>query len=135
MEVLMQRMIGTALVVVALAFGSHLPATAAASDYVFEAVTIKVPPGDDVQISVRLMNKRTGRAVNDAVIFQTRLDMSPDRMGEMAAEVTLLPANEPGVYRFKADLDMAGRWALKLAAKVPGEQDTVRGDVLIVAAK
>jgi hypothetical protein len=33
-----------------------------------------------------------------------------------------LPATEPGVYRFKAELSMAGSWALKLQAKVPGEE-------------
>lgn len=129
----MQRLIGALLIAAALAF-SH-GALAAAEDYAFEAVTDRVPPASEAIISVRLVNKATGKAVPDAVIFQTRLDMSPDQMGDMATKVTPLPGGEPGVYRFKADLGMAGRWALKLAAKVPGEQDTVRGEVLIVAAK
>lgn len=131
----MQQLIGALLVAAALAFGSSHGALAAAADFAFEAVTARVPPADNAIIDVRLVNKATGKAVSDAVIFQTRLDMSPDQMPEMATAVAPLPASEPGVYRFKADLDMAGRWALKLAAKVPGEQETVRGEVLIIAAK
>jgi hypothetical protein len=30
---------------------------------------------------------------------------------------------------------MGGRWALKLAAKVPGEQETVRGEVVVAASE
>jgi hypothetical protein len=48
-------------------------------------------------------------------------------MDEMTSKVTNLPATEPGVYKFKADLTMAGGWALKLMAKVPGESETVEG--------
>jgi hypothetical protein len=131
----MQRLVFPLLIAAVLVFGGHLPAVAAASDYAFQAVTPTVSATGDAVIDVRLVDQRTGQAVTDAVIFQTRLDMSPDQMGEMAAKVTPLPANEPGVYRFKADLGMAGRWALKLAAKVPGEQETVRDEVLVVAAK
>jgi hypothetical protein len=80
-----------------------------------------------------LRNTTTGKPVANAIIFQSRLDMSPDQMGDMAASLTPLPASELGVYSFKADLEMAGRWALKLAAKVPGEHETVRGEVIIVA--
>jgi hypothetical protein len=47
--------------------------------------------------------------------------------------VVSLGETEPGVYRFRADLGMAGRWALRLAAKVPGEQETVRGAVVFAA--
>jgi hypothetical protein len=59
--------------------------------------------------------------------------MSPDTMDEMAAKHAAAPSNEPGVYRFKADFTMAGRWALKLQAKVPGETDTVAGIVVFKA--
>ena len=47
-----------------------------------------------------------------AVLFRTRLDMSPDSMGEMTAKHAAMPGSEPGVYRFKADFTMAGGWAL-----------------------
>jgi hypothetical protein len=108
---------------------------AAPQDYAFEAVQAKVQPSKDAIISVRLIGKPSGKPVTDAVILQTRLDMSPDNMADMTTKVTPLAPGEPGVYRFQADLSMGGRWALKLAAKVPGEQETVRGEVVVTATK
>jgi len=67
------------------------------------------------------------------VIFRTRLDMSPDTMDEMTAKHAAVPSSEPGIYRFKADFTMAGGWALKLQAKVPGESETVEGTVVFKA--
>jgi hypothetical protein len=67
------------------------------------------------------------------VIFRTRLDMSPDSMGEMMAKHAAAASTEPGIYRFKADFTMAGGWALKLEAKVPGESETVVGTVTFKA--
>ena len=51
----------------------------------------------------------------------------------MTAPVEPMPSTEPGVYRFKADLTMAGQWALKLMAKVQGEKETVQGTVVFRA--
>jgi hypothetical protein len=42
-----------------------------------------------------------------------------------------LPATEPGVYRFKTDLAMAGRWQLSLGAKVQGEEGTVESKLVL----
>jgi len=81
-------------------------ACAGANDYVFEPVKAEVKKGDDVVISVRLKHKATGKPVTDAVIVQTRIDMSPDAMGEMASPLTPVPSNEPGVYSFKTDLSI-----------------------------
>ena len=67
------------------------------------------------------------------MLFRTRLDMSPDSMGEMTATHAATPTAEPGVYRFKADFTMAGGWAFKLQAKVPGEAETVQGTVVFQA--
>lgn len=129
--------VATALVAVALvafvASGVPRPSAAAAADYTFEAVSERVDAGDGAAIAVRMINQKTGEPVENAVIFQTRLDMAPDGMGDMTSPVTPLGESEPGVYRFKADLTMAGRWALHLAAKVPGEQETVRGAVVVAA--
>jgi YtkA-like len=67
------------------------------------------------------------------VIFRSRLDMSPEEMGDMTGAVVSEPSSEPGVYRFKAQPTMAGKWALKLMAKVPGESETVEGSVIVMA--
>lgn len=110
-------------------------ALAGADGYVFEAVNAQVKKGDDVAVTVRLVNKATGKPVPDAVIFRTRLDMAPDGMADMESPVTALPAAEPGLYPFNAALPMPGRYQLSIAAKVQGEAETVIGKIVIKASK
>src|SRR5258708_22176193 len=110
-------------------------AFAGANDYVFEPVKAEVKKGDDVVVSVRLKHKATGKPVTDAVIAQTRIDMSPDAMAEMASPLTPVPSNEPGVYSFKTDLSMQVRWLLSIAAKVQGEPETVVGKITFRATR
>jgi YtkA-like len=113
-----------------LALGAVAPsAVAGAADYAFEPVKVDVKNGAGSELAVRLVHKPTGRPVPNAVLFRTRLDMGPDNMADMTAQHQAMPASEPGVYRFKADLTMAGGWALRLMAKVPGETETVQGMV------
>ena len=100
------RALEAALVAVAI---SGIPNVALADikDYEFQLVDQTVQAGPDKIITVRLMNKKTGKPVPDAVIFATRLDMAPDAMQEMATKVTPMPGTEPGTYRFKANFGMA----------------------------
>jgi len=108
-------------------------AFAGAKDYAFEPLKAEVKNGAGSELAVRLVHKPTGKPVEGAVLFRTRVDMSPDAMGEMTAKHAAVPGSEPGVYKFKADLTLAGRWALKLQAKVPGESETVEGTVVFMA--
>ena len=110
-------------------------AMAGAADYLFEPIHPELRKGDDVTLAVRLTNKQTGKPVPDAVIFKTRVDMAPDGMAEMVSEVAPLPSREPGIYAFKTDLPMAGRYQVTLSAKVQGEPETVTGKVIIKATK
>ena len=110
-------------------------ALAGANDYVFEPIAGAMKKGDDVTVAVRLVHKPSGRPVVDAVIFRQRIDMAPDGMADMEAPLTPMPASEPGVYAFKTDLSMAGRYLLSLAAKVQGEPETVVGKIVIKAVK
>jgi hypothetical protein len=61
--------------------------------------------------------------------------MAPDGMQEMATKIAQMPGGEPGVYRFKANVSMAGRWQLSLGAKVQGETGTVENKLVITAGK
>lgn len=115
--------------------GTTLPAHADIKSYEFQLVQPTVHAGPDRIVTVRLVNKVTGKTVPDAVLFATRLDMEPDGMKEMATKVIAMPGTEPGTYRFKATFGMAGRWQLSLGAKVQGETGTVENKLVITAEK
>lgn len=113
---------------------STATALAAAAHYEFQPLKVDVKNGNGSELAVRLVHKPSGKPIPGAVLFRTRLDMAPDNMADMTAKHEALPSPEPGVYRFKADLTMAGGWAFRVMAKVPGEKDTVEG-VLVFQAK
>ena len=115
--------------------GTVTIARADIKDYEFQLVEPTVQAGPDKTITVRLVNKTTGKAVPGALIFATRLDMAPDGMQEMATKIAPMPGGEPGTYRFKATFGMAGRWQLSLGAKVQGETGTVENKLVITAQK
>ena len=121
--------------IIATVIGSPGVAFAAANDYAFEPVKAEIRKGDDVTVAVRLINKTTSKPVGGAVIVQTRIDMSPDGMAEMTSPVAAVPAGEPGVYAFKTDMPMAGRYLFSVAAKVQGEPETVVGKITFKATR
>ncbi len=104
-----------------------------ANDYAFEPVKAEIKKGDGVTVAVRIIDKRSGKAVSDAVIFSPRVDMSPEGMATMTAAITPAAGPEPGTYGFKTNLPMAGRWLLTIPAKVQGEPETVTGRVTFKA--
>lgn len=116
--------------------GLALTATARAEikDYEFQLVKREVKQGD-ATLDVRLVDKRTAKPVPDAVIFAKRIDMAPDSMEEMTSTIEQLPSPEPGVYRFKTKLTMAGGWRLSLGAKVQGETGTVENKLVLKATR
>ena len=131
---LSSRAVKAALIGVAV-IGFSTLARADIRDYEFQLVDQTIKAGPDKIIAVRLVNKATGKPVPDAVIFASRLDMTPDGMQEMATPLTPMSGAEPGTYRFKANVSMAGHWQLSLGAKVQGETGTVENKLLIQADK
>jgi hypothetical protein len=128
------RALRAALIGVAMT-GTATVAFADVKNYEFQLVEPTIKAGPDKTITVKLVDKKTGKFVPDAVIFATRLDMAPDGMQEMATKITAMPGTEPGTYRFKANVSMAGRWQLSLGAKVQGETGTVESKLVIQADK
>ncbi|MCK1664344.1 FixH family protein [Bradyrhizobium sp. 153] len=110
-------------------------AQAEIKNYEFQLVQPTIKTGAERIVTVRLVDKTSGKAIPDAVIFATRLDMAPDGMQEMVTKLTPLPGTEPGTYRFKANFSMAGRWQLSLGAKVQGETGTVENKLVVTAEK
>ncbi len=120
----------------AVAFSLFVGAAfAGANDYIFEPVAAETKGGAGVTVALRLVHKPTGKAISGAVIFQTRIDMAPDGMADMVSPVSPLPSGEDGVYPFKTNLPMAGRYLFSIAAKVPGEAETVTGKLIFKAVK
>jgi cyanate lyase len=122
------RALGAALIVLA----GVPPVRADVKDYEFQLLQQELKKGEAV-IAVRLVNKKTGQPVPNAVFVAKRLDMAPDSMPEMATKIDGLPSTEPGVYRFKANLSMQGGWQLSLGAKVQGETGTVESKLVLKA--
>lgn len=120
-----------ALIGAALTGAAH----AEIKNYEFQLVQPTVKAGADRIVTVRLVDKSSGKAISDAVIFASRLDMAPDGMQEMTTKVTAMPGTDPGTYRFKANFSMAGRWQLSLGAKVQGEAGTVENKLVVTAEK
>ena len=112
---------------------SLTPAQADIKDYDFQLVQSDVKKGDGAIVAVRLVNTTTGKPVPDAVIFAKRIDMAPDGMASMAEAIEQLPSQEPGVYRFKTNLTMAGRWQLSLGAKIQGETASLERKLVLKA--
>lgn len=125
---------GAMLLAGVLIVGSATVTLAASQDYEFQPVSTDVKQGQGSLVSVRLIDKRTGKPVPDAVIFTTRMDMAPEGMEMMTTPVEAVSSAESGVYVFKTDFTMAGGWRFKLAAKVQGEPDTVQSELVLKAA-
>jgi anti-sigma factor RsiW len=123
----------TALLSAFLLIGLPDVSFADVKDYEFQLVQNEMKKGDGAIVAVRLVNKKSGKVVPDAVIFAKRIDMSPDAMQEMAAPLEQLASTEAGIYRFKTNLMMEGRWRLSLGAKVQGEEGTVASQLIIKA--
>ena len=123
----------TALLAGAMLFSTATASFAGAQDYEFQAVNTDIKQGRGSTVSVRLIDKRTGKAVPDAVIFTTRMDMAPDGMESMKTTIDAMPSTEPGVYKFKAAMTMEGSWQLSLGAKVQGETGTVESKLVLKA--
>ena len=110
-------------------------AFAGANDYAFEPVKTDIKSSNVATVAVRLVHKPSGKPVADATIVQTRLDMAPDGMADMATAIAPLPSPEPGVYAFKAPLTMAGRWLFTISAKVQGEPEPIVGKIILKVAQ
>jgi hypothetical protein len=110
-------------------------ARAEPGDYQIQVFEPHVKAGAAAIVLVRLVSKATGNPVRDAVIVATRLDMTPEGMPSMAAKLTPMPGREPGVYQFRANLSMAGRWQLFVRVQLPNETVALESKQIITAVK
>ncbi len=71
--------LAAAMIGLALGGGSS-KAWAGIDDYEFQLVQNAIQKGDAAIVAARLVDKRSGKVVPDAVIFAQRVDMAPDGM-------------------------------------------------------
>ena len=122
-----------ALLAVTVAFSAVPKAFGEIGDYEFQLVSPELKKANGAVVEVRLVNKRSGQPVPNAIIMAKRIDMAPDGMATMDSPLERIPAEKPGHYRFKTDLTMVGRWQLSLGAKVQGETGTVQSRLVLKA--
>jgi len=127
----------TAFGVALLTFSTLAVATAVAApaDYRFELAQAQPAGPGKTDVTVRLVHMPGKKPVPAAVLFETKADMTPDRMADTTGKVTPLSSDQPGLYRFQVETGMAGKWQLSLGARVQGETGPVRGIVPFTAVK
>ena len=111
-------------------------ALADAKDYEFQLVQSEMKKGDgrhrgrapDQQEDRQARDRRGDRRRRGSTWLRTQWARWPRHSSRV-------PSNEPGVYSFKTDLSMAGRWLLSIAAKVQGEAETVVGKITFRATR
>jgi hypothetical protein len=124
---IMNKQICAAIAALGIVMGptSH----AAPSDYRFELASPPTASGGKSIVTLRLVHMPDKKPVAGAVVFEAKADMGPDGMPTMAAAAKILPEATPGSYRIEVQPDMAGNYAISVAAKIQGEAETVRGSV------
>jgi Cu(I)/Ag(I) efflux system membrane fusion protein len=113
-------------------YSTEISRLVAGDAYRFEAVTAQVSAERGQEFAIRI-NGPDGTPAENAKITGIRLDMSPDGMAGMNSPVTEEPPGAPGIFAYRADFTMAGRWALHVEAQVPGLVVPVIGEIILTA--
>jgi len=124
--------LSTALLFLLLA-GMAIPVFGNSDHYVFELIENEVPVGNRIEFSVRIIHKATGEPITDAMIFADRIDMTPDGKPDRSTHLAALSSDDPGIYRYRANLVEAGNWQLTLMTMIPGAQSMVEGIMILKA--
>lgn len=131
------RAYGTAL---AMFLSVSVAAQAGEKDYKFVAVQSETVKPNEATVTVQLIHMPHGMVIKDAAITSAKVTMDPEgtfggskttpnAMPPMKGTVTMLPTNEPGMYRFLTKVTMPGTWKLRLIATTATENEPIRGVV------
>ena len=93
------------------------------------AMPAQVSPALD---TIRRLIHKTIEAVTDD-LDKFRFNRAVARIRELTNALEDMPSTEPGVYRFKTELSMQGRWQLSLGAKLQGENGSVENKLVVTA--
>jgi Cu(I)/Ag(I) efflux system membrane fusion protein len=130
---------GTVAIVIVAALAAFLwsyqSRAADANGARWEAVSAQVLAGQNVRLTLRLVDANSNVIAAPITVTSTRLDMGPDNMAAMMAPLRPVPNTEPGTLAFDTDLTMAGRWALTISARVEGYAEPITGMVVFTATE
>jgi hypothetical protein len=86
-------------------------------------------------VAIRLIHTIDNKPVIGATIIQSRADLGPIGLLTTTAPIKQLPSTTPGIYRFEIAngtvWNRLAKWALTFSAKIPGETQAVRGNVIV----
>ena len=100
--------------------------------YLFTAQPAAIKAGLPASFTVQIMSPEK-KLVTGAKVSATRVDMGPDGMAEMTSPIKPVASTDPSKHVFSTTVAMAGRWAVTVEAKIPGEAEPVRGQVILEA--
>ena len=106
-----------------------MPIRAAAPDYRFEVIDVRAAGAGKTDVVLRLLHLPDKDPVIGAVITQVSADRAPDGQPTVKAPAKPLPVSRQGVYIIEVEPSRPGNWALRLAAKVRSEPETLRATV------
>jgi len=109
--------------------------TAAMAGYSFELAGPPKSAGSKSLVSVRIVHNADKKPVTNAVIIQSRADMTPIGMAAMTAPIKAVAPSQPGLYTFEVAngpvWKKPDKWQLSFSAKVQGEAQTVNGAIVV----
>jgi hypothetical protein len=97
--------------------------------YHFTAVGEKTVRGVGIVLQVRVADL-AGLPKAGVSFIEPRVDHAPDGAASASFPAFPLPARTAGLYEFRTSIPVAGLWALRLQARVPGESQPVYASVI-----
>jgi hypothetical protein len=97
--------------------------------YRFDAVGESTVRGVGVVLQVRAADL-AGQPKAGISFVDPRIDHAPDGAASASFPAFPLPPREAGLYEFRTSIPVAGLWALRLQARVPGEPQPVFASVM-----
>src|SRR3546814_17116926 len=111
MTTFLSKRAAAAMLAAVLSVTALSSARADIKDYEFRLLQPNVKQGDDAIVAVQLFDKRSGKAVPDAVIFATRIDMAPAGMPTMTAPIA--PMTSPRTAERRVGKEGGRKWCIR----------------------
>jgi hypothetical protein len=99
--------------------------------YVFEVVDPIVHTGKNVSVTFRLVERVTGKTIDNAVMTEPKLIMLRHFEESIPGQVYALAPDDHGNYVLRANLATAGHWQFEFYFQPPDKETPVHGTLMI----